>query len=192
MVCNPLLRVCCAVDVKVGTSGSSPLLAPLKDFVISIAAIHHLSTHARRVESVRSILKPLTYRRSGPFASFIVYVWAFEQSENSKRKMGSAAVEGSGDGMTAEQDVLVPWVLQSQTQPSHENQNTQPRVYHRYYHLFKQGELRELVLDAAREERLMINNDDDNVSGQGGKWLRIVGEGYEKDNWWLEGEVGVF
>lgn len=202
----------------------------LQDFIISIAAIHHLSTHSRRVQSIRAILKPLAYSSQAPFATFIVYVWAFEQSESSKRKMGSAAVAGTDDGMTPEQDVLVPWVLQQPAAPkepqerqrrgwkgkerSRETEETeredsttglpkevqsaaaqtaQPQVYHRYYHLFKEGELRQLVLEAAREEGLDVRGADDKASSgsAGSRWLRIVGEGYERDNWWLEGEVGL-
>lgn len=198
------------------------------DFIISIAAIHHLSTHSRRVQSIRSILRPLAYHPQSPFSTFIVYVWAFEQSESSKRKMGSAAVEGIDDGMTPDQDVLVPWVLLQPTAPKERQERprragkgrggikqeserateevstlesnkvvqpapaqAQPQVFHRYYHLFKEGELRQLVLAAAQEEGLGIKDENGDVTGSSGsKWLRIVGEGYERDNWWLEGEVG--
>lgn len=75
------------------------------------------------------------------------------------------------------------------------------KVYHRYYHLFVQGELRDLVLHAGKEEGYRILEDDTaeskpdldlaNLSIDGGKWLRIRGEGWEADNWWLEAEVGV-
>jgi tRNA (uracil-5-)-methyltransferase TRM9 len=75
------------------------------------------------------------------------------------------------------------------------------KVYHRYYHLFVQGELRDLVLNAGKEEGYRILEDDAaeskpgldlaNLSIDGGKWLRIRGQGWEADNWWLEAEVGV-
>ena len=75
------------------------------------------------------------------------------------------------------QDVLVPWVLQGGE-----------RVFHRYYHLFEEGELRDLVRAAAEEEGFEMR-----MGGEegGGKWVRVKAEGWEADNWWLEGEVGV-
>lgn len=118
-----------------------------------------------------------------------------------------------------------------------------PQVFHRYYHLFVQGELGELVREAARAGGYAMIDDaspgadgvgegagggcrggesarvmtDQRISGegveeglQGGvrsrnhgpegrhsglepgtRWLRIRNEGWEADNWWLEGEVGV-
>jgi tRNA (uracil-5-)-methyltransferase TRM9 len=207
----------------------------------------------------------------------LIYVWAFEQGENSKRKMGVLAEPGEPTGeqgeMEAElggtetsaqgtgadvgegkdtvkaQDVMVPWVLQpkpvpktarqprkaerrrrlqdggntsvdaSRTtegaesiesiestapQPTEPTQQAQPepQVFHRYYHLFIHGELRALVEHAAREEGFDLVGEvpveaSEIGSGHGGrqgngKWARVVAEGYEKDNWWLEGEVGLY
>ncbi len=171
---------------------------------------------------MRSILRPLVYARTSPFASFIVYVWAFEQGEGSKRKMGSAAHEAERkeavDGVTEDQDVLVPWVLQAQLGPSAGQAKQRkgrkgrgsatdqeaapaatpgpeapptppPQVYRRYYHLFKQGELQNLVREAARAEGLRVLEADE--EGVSDRWMRIRGIGYERDNWWLEGEVGM-
>ncbi|KAJ9109345.1 hypothetical protein QFC21_000674 [Naganishia friedmannii] len=266
------------------------------DFAISIAAVHHLSTPARRMESVRSLIRPLrltpptiSAKESQPRGSrFLIYVWAFEQGENSKRKMGvlasmtqptqanqesekqhstadknSIGETTSKEGIIA-QDVMVPWVLQPKVQPKTKNPKKQekksrgprgkgvpdaatgtaasgtqeqatttlprtpgvaieesgqadfatpaaPQVFHRYYHLFVKGELKDLVEDAGRAEGFTIvqqqpaksNSPQDSGlpsdatlladgSGAPGKWLRIVEEGYEKDNWWLEGEVGLY
>ena len=126
-----------------------------------------------------------------PYARFMIYVWAYEQGSNSKRKMGAAALaaaEGAGEGKEAEtkpgekvQDVLVPWVYQPKTAPGVEADKT---VYHRYYHLFVEGELRQLIEAAAKEMGY-------GTEQQTGPWMRIRGEGYEADNWWVEGEVGL-
>ena len=69
-----------------------------------------------------------------------------------------------------------------------------PQVFHRYYHLFMQGELSTLVHDAGRAEGFdLVESPSKPMDGKaGGKWLRVVDEGYEKDNWWLEGEVGLY
>lgn len=75
----------------------------------------------------------------------------------------------------------------------------EPQVFHRYYHLFVKDELRDLVERAAREDAFAVRGDssDDVIEGGvakgvgGGKWMRIVAEGWEADNWWIEGEVGL-
>ena len=127
------------------------------DFAISIAVVHHLSTSERRVQAIRSILEPLK-----PHALALLFVWALEQ-ENSRR----------GWSETDEQDVMVPWVMRGSKKTSsrsHDiagsnqaNRRTEDRVFHRYYHLYSQGELEE------------------DIRAAGGI---VVDTGYEKDNWW--------
>jgi tRNA (uracil-5-)-methyltransferase TRM9 len=86
----------------------------------------------------------------------MIYVWALEQ-KSSRR----------GWDATSEQDVMVPWVTR---------EGSQEVTYHRYYHLFRKGEL-------------------ENCVGQAGG--RIIARGYERvfprgfirpdlqDNWWV-------
>ncbi|ORY32170.1 hypothetical protein BCR39DRAFT_524449 [Naematelia encephala] len=162
------------------------------DFAISIAAIHHLSTPLRRQEAVQALLQPLRHSSKRPYARFMIYVWAYEQGAASRRKMGAVAVVPDGQTESAEvdkvQDVLVPWVLQAQ-----EGQ-TESQVFQRYYHLFVAGELRDLVSSAAEAEGYRVLQGDDRSGGclRGtDKWLRIRAEGWEADNWWIEGEVGL-
>ncbi|KAI5302367.1 hypothetical protein KEM56_000748 [Ascosphaera pollenicola] len=113
------------------------------DFAISIAVIHHLSTPARRVAAISSIISTL---KTGGKA--LIYVWALEQ-KNSRR--------GWDKGM--DQDQMVPWVRKEKQ----EDGSLKEKVYERYYHLYREGELQSDVIDA------------------GGK---VVESGYEKDNWW--------
>ncbi|KAJ5322979.1 hypothetical protein N7452_011268 [Penicillium brevicompactum] len=72
----------------------------------------------------------------------LVYAWALEQ-KNSRRGWDK------GD----EQDRMVPWV----------RKGDQPQTFHRYYHLYEEGEL---------------ERDIENAGG------RVLESGYEKDNWW--------
>lgn len=110
-----------------------------------------------------------------------MYVWALEQ-EGSRR--------GWAEG--GEQDVMVPWVLKGRAakkgkgkgkgrrgkkgegegEAEAEGQEQQAlqeadRTFHRYYHLYRQGELEE------------------DVRAAGGV---VVEAGYEKDNWWAIAE----
>ncbi|WWC90335.1 uncharacterized protein L201_005268 [Kwoniella dendrophila CBS 6074] len=135
------------------------------------------------------------------------------------------------------QDLLVPWVYSKpppgptlrskntpipsdsnpnpdstettqQQQQQQQEEQPEPKVYHRYYHLFIEGELKELVKQAAKEDDYLILPDGTNAdnlettlkehrgessndsNGEQKKWLRVRGVGWEADNWWIEGEVG--
>lgn len=121
------------------------------EFAISIAVIHHLSSHDRRIDAIRAILetlKPPSKDTDGGQA--LIFVWALEQ-KSSRRGWDR------GD----EQDVLVPWVLKPVHNPKLGNS---PTTYHRYYHLYHEGEL----------------ENDAKTAG-----ARIVRSGYDRDNWWV-------
>lgn len=118
------------------------------DFAISIAVVHHLSTTERRAEALKSILTTLK-----PDAPALIYVWAVEQG--SSRRGWS-----EGD----DQDVMVPWVMKGGKQvQGNVSSKGDDKVFHRYYHLYRRGEL------------------EDEIRAAGG---HITESGYEKDNWW--------
>ena len=142
----------------------------------------------------------------------MIYVWAYEQGEGSKRKMGKRAqaqnarsleeppsehIPGNEQGgKEIVQDVLVPWVLQpkpgTKLSKEEEDPSPQPQVFNRYYHLFVKGELRQLVESAAQSGGYTLSLEGESGSfGQNEKWVRIKAEGWEADNWWLEGQVGI-
>ncbi|KAI9789000.1 MAG: tRNA methyltransferase, has a role in tRNA modification [Piccolia ochrophora] len=162
------------------------------DFAISIAVVHHLSTSARRVSAINrvlQVLRPLK-QQIAEDASFpneavisqvqcgkaLIYVWALEQRDSRR-----------GWSESDEQDIMVPWVMkQKGKRPESDSgmqqetqQRTHPdvsvisssmpatqssdRVFERYYHLFRAGELESNIVEA------------------GGTVLK---SGYEKDNWW--------
>lgn len=115
------------------------------DFAISIAVVHHLATSQRRIQAVSAILELLrrsTETKTGGRA--LIYVWALEQ-KHSRRGWDE------GD----DQDVMVPWVMKQGPEEG--------RTFNRYYHLYRQGELEQDIVEA------------------GGM---ILEAGYEKDNWW--------
>jgi len=127
------------------------------DFAMSIAVIHHLSTSARRVEAIRAILDTLRSRdvssnehspAKTPTAKALIFVWALEQ-KSSRRGWDE------GD----KQDVMVPWVMKSK--------DGDAKTFHRYYHLYSNGELERDIGEA------------------GGV---VLDSGYERDNWWAIAE----
>lgn len=77
-------------------------------------------------------------------------------------------------------DVFVPWV---RTPGSTSNVKEGPEVYHRYYHMFAEGELGQLVREAAEELGLDIGNPEIGIVGKG---LTIVQEGWERSNYYIE------
>lgn len=86
-----------------------------------------------------------------PGGQMVITCWAFEQK---KKKY-------------AEQDVMIPWHLQKRFEidQSDPTDNTESKVYHRYYHLFKEGELEDLISNI--EE------------------LKVVESYWDVDNWYV-------
>lgn len=122
------------------------------DFVICIAVVHHLSTTERRVDALRSLL---TYLNQSGQA--LIFVWALEQGSSRR-----------GWTEKDEQDVMVPWVMRGSKKTGARDADstlrpTEDQVFHRYYHLYAQGELEK------------------DINAAGGI---VVESGYEKDNWW--------
>ncbi|CAL1704488.1 unnamed protein product [Somion occarium] len=156
------------------------------DYAISIATIHHLSTHARRRLAVQRLLKCL----SPSHGRCLIYVWAIEQDELSKRTVPTESPAENGG-----QDVFVPWVLKSQGQPKRKIQpetdrspiptsQDQEKVFNRYYHMFAKGELRTLVCEAAQGMGLQIGNQPEGASGVVG--IEIVQDDWERSNYYVE------
>ena len=124
------------------------LLLPMRDSsvdsIISIAVVHHFSTDTLRVQALSEMHRIL---RVG--GKMLVLVWAYEQ-ENKK---------------FTTQDVFVPWHLQDtyEEQPAAsstvsakpeeskfietaiKDKEKQATIYHRYYHVFREGELEGLI-----------------------------------------------
>jgi len=140
----------------------------------------------------------------------LIYVWAIEQDELSKRSIPTRsdteeqlAHRPSG---SQGQDVFVPWVLSpasstrkpeatvrdmwaSENRPAlPASEHVSPKIFHRYYHMFGQGELSALVREAATELGLDVGTPSaaDDSSAIGRRGVEIVQEGWERSNYYVE------
>ena len=105
----------------------------------------------------------------------LIQVWAVEQRDERALLKGKGRQTVPIDGCDDPQDVLVPWKLQ---QPG----DAAPIVYERYYRLFAEDELDELVRSAAVELGLIIDEADPGT----GPALIIERTLYERGNWACE------
>ena len=126
----------------------------------------------------------------------LIYVWAIEQDEQSKRIIPVPAREGpyaDADGERCSsghgQDVFMPWVLSSDNASSKVPRTEQSRnvPIRRYYHMFSKDELRELVQSAAQELGLKVGPPPSNdVKFKSTEGVEIVMSGWERSNYYIE------
>eukprot|EP00079_Xenopus_tropicalis_P021245 XP_012812513.1 PREDICTED: alkylated DNA repair protein alkB homolog 8 isoform X2 [Xenopus tropicalis] len=145
---------------------SVPFRAGAFDACISIAVIHHFATEERRIAALQELIRLL--RKGG---KALIYVWALEQEykknkskylKESKTSQGPSS-DAPGTNLAGKaplpihtnrtsfhsQDLLVPWHLKptnkSKVTPENKEQNEKEHgpdsVYHRFYHVFCEGEL---------------------------------------------------
>ncbi|CUS23446.1 LAQU0S10e00562g1_1 [Lachancea quebecensis] len=170
------------------------------DFAISIAVVHHWSTRERRVAAIHHILSKVRLQGRA-----LIYCWALEQAgsrrgyhegmeqdvlvpwvlqgKHAKKEQEAKTVKKTKPekpdlSNVAPQDraaFLARWREEQQAKRAAENEAQErarreqvdtdnENTKYRYYHLYKEGELEE-----------------DCVSAGG----RVVGSGYEKDNWYV-------
>ncbi|KAF1331698.1 Alkylated dna repair protein alkb 8, partial [Globisporangium splendens] len=142
-----LVKICKESDLNVMVCDAMtvPIRSESCDAALSIAVLHHLSTLHHRLAAVKELIRVLRVGGRG-----VIYAWAHEQQVNSKRKF-----EGS------KQDFMVPWNLDARFANNNtkkendgdaaidEKENSAkaagPIVVQRYCHMFKEGELEQLV-----------------------------------------------
>ncbi|CAM9105094.1 unnamed protein product [Scytosiphon promiscuus] len=107
-----LLRVCKERLPKAEVLASDCMRLPYRsglfDAAISIAVLHHFSSEARRLRALTELRRLLK-----PRGRMLVYAWAIEQEQDSRRSF-------------AAQDVLVPWHLadhHNQSQDQHQRKS---------------------------------------------------------------------
>jgi len=157
-----------------------------QDYTISIATIHHFTTQDRRVLVVKRLLEAC----SPTHGRILIYVWAIEQDELSKRTVPTASNIQVNDGAEAAgMDVFVPWVLSPKHNDTGAESAGPPReqVYQRYYHMFAADELGKLVRRAAQELNLAIDKlPSDGHPTKDVEGVEIVQEGWERSNYYVE------
>jgi ubiquinone/menaquinone biosynthesis C-methylase UbiE len=89
------------------------------DYVFSIAVIHHLETREKRIEAINEM-----FRIVNTNSLIFIYVWAFEQEKDSKRKFKS-------------RDEYVGYYSRKDK-----------KTYYRYYHLYCKDELLYEIYDS--------------------------------------------
>ena len=138
-----------------------PFRSGCADAAISIAVLHHLSTHERRLAAVQELLRVVR-----PGGCMLVQAWAKEQAPTSKRQFEA-------------QDVMVPWRLQKRfvhtagaageahllPDSAEQHDGAQFITLQRYCHVYMEGELPALLQEAGL--------------GQ----VEIVREWWEAGNW---------
>jgi SAM-dependent methyltransferase len=86
------------------------------DAVINIAVLHHLSSHERRLQVLSELIRITKIR-----GLILITVWALEQSVGERQKF-------------TKQENYVKWSLRGSDE-----------VFLRYYYVFKEGELEDLI-----------------------------------------------
>jgi len=131
---NPVLMACdfsekfCKLTLshKIESTVADNIMLPFRsnlfDYVMSIAVVHHFSTPDRRKRAISELIRVLS-----PGGQLFIQVWAFEQPKESKRHFKT-------------QDELVSWHLDKRR-----NKDGVTKIITRYYHLFVEGELEELI-----------------------------------------------
>jgi tRNA (uracil-5-)-methyltransferase TRM9 len=113
----------------------------------------------------------------------LIYVWAIEQDDLSKRSVPLAETT-SNDGPRG-QDVFVPWAYSEPKSSQPEAKAGEPQVFNRYYHMFADGELPGLVHEAAG--LLGLNVGEPQSDGDPGDCgVQIVQNGWERSNYYME------
>lgn len=125
----------------------------------------------------------------------MIYVWAVEQDDLSKRVLPTA---GDAEAREPGRDVLVPWVLAEQQKAKAATPASQApsgpateakddsKVYDRYYHFFQSWELKDLVTEAAKEMGLHVGALDTALPESISRGMEIVKDGWERSNLYVE------
>ncbi|OMJ17862.1 tRNA (carboxymethyluridine(34)-5-O)-methyltransferase [Smittium culicis] len=151
------------------------------DFAISIAVIHHMSTPERRQEAIKELVRVVK-----PGGKILIFVWALEQAgkrqfdpnqqdvlvpwvtlksqQQPKQKQKQKTIAPNG-GST---DTTELPACDADKEPipidNNNSSGSEPNVYYRYYHLFKSGELLDIITSS--------------------NLANVIDSGYDKDNWY--------
>lgn len=155
------------VDVGVADVMTIPLRDNTFDVVLCIAVVHHLCTRPRRVVALRECVRVLR-----PHGKALFYVWAQshrhqtnsnnnnmnnnDRDENSEGEKGGKTTSKMMRRRFCAQDMLVPWHLRKRKDGADNDRvlGDWHRVYRRFYHVYRQGELEDELRDVGGIEIL--------------------------------------
>ncbi len=109
-----------------GEAEAIPLRDGSVDAVLCVAVLHHLPTVPNRIAALTEIRRVLA-----PGGRVLVSVWALDQP-----RFRHAIASSAGRPAGAAGDVEVPWSMPG------------GGVVSRYYHLFREGELEQLIIES--------------------------------------------
>ncbi|XP_063674406.1 alkylated DNA repair protein alkB homolog 8-like [Bolinopsis microptera] len=133
-----------------------PLRPGCFDSVICIAMLHHIATPSRRVAVLQNLADLLT-----PGGLGLVTVWAQEQQldmdlpEPCRPCPTDGTEQGVGRRHFDSQDVFVDWKLKD-SESKGGLESSESKMYYRYYHVFREGELQELFSEVTSIQLLDI------------------------------------
>ena len=104
------------IDSVIANNLAIPLMSDSVDALLSIAVLHHLTDEMRRLNCIRELIRILK-----PGGELLIQVWAFEQDERSKKKF-------------TKRDNFIEY-----------NSSDKKVCELRYYHVFKEGELDNMI-----------------------------------------------
>lgn len=117
------------LKVKQGDVTKIPFPDDYFDGLVCIAVLHHLVTEERRKQAIKELIRIVK-----PGGKILIEVWSYEASIGSKFKFQTIEKENFN-----EQDKFLSW-----SEPNKPEIKNNPL---RYYHLFKEEEIKELVLE---------------------------------------------
>lgn len=116
--CDELIKICLSKNLEV-VQGDILSIPFTDNFFDNIICIAVIHHFRERNDRVKAIKELIRIKKK----QILIYVWAFEQPQGSIRKF-------------TEQDSMVPF------------QSRESGIYYRFYHVYKEGELEEEVIDA--------------------------------------------
>jgi len=115
------------LDVILGNILETPFENSHFNHTMCIAVVHHLENRDDRLRAISELFR---ITKSG--GCIMIYVWAFEQPENSSRKFSS-------------KDELVPFKTMT------------GETHYRYYHLYSREELEQEITDSSKKYNFHFN-----------------------------------
>jgi len=117
------------------------------DYIISIAVIHHLSTEGKRIQMIREIERLLKFG-----GKCLITGWANKEGAIKQLNKSIRLPNINNNLNNNMNDYLIPW------------ENRDDKItYYRFYHLFEEGELENLVNQVSN--------------------LKIISSVFDKNNW---------